>query len=135
MRSRAILTGLGAAASVLYLAGPAYPQAMLCNGAANCSNMGGTRTCTYMWNYTVMSYANTVNNMTGAATGCTVMGNNTARTFIAMRPTTAAPTGGCYFAGTFNVGGTFPYTCPLDMADGLPVELMEFSIDQGKPGR
>jgi hypothetical protein len=133
MRTRAILTVLGAAASVLFLAGPAYSQ-VVCMAPANCGNAGGTRTCTEMWVYGVTGYANTMASPTGAATSCTVMGNLATRTFVAMRPTAAAATAGCNFAGNFNtLGFTFPYTCTIDTAGGLPVELMDFSIDDEKP--
>jgi hypothetical protein len=81
-----------------------------------------------------MGYVNTVALATGAATSCTVMGNLTTRTFQAQQPTSLTAAGGCNFAGNFDSGGgTNSYVCTIDQAGGLPVELLEFSVEEEEP--
>lgn len=95
-----------------------------------CSNVGTIRQCTGLNAYGVMSYNNSVTSATGAA-NCSLTGNNSYRNFMAQRPTMAGP-GACSFAGTFvTLGGMgpFTYTCVINEADGLPVELLDFDID------
>jgi hypothetical protein len=119
----------------------AFAQAMVCGAPANCTNSGMTRVCTEMWVYSLnntmlsMGYVNTVALATGAATSCTVMGNLTTRTFQAQQPTFLTSAGGCYFAGIIDTGGgtNLPYACRIDQASGLPVELLEFSVEEEEP--
>jgi len=134
-RTLPLLPLLLAAVAVLFLApAPASAQAVVCSPPANCVTIGGTQNrCTEQWAYTVSAYLNTVTSMTGAATACTVTGNTQTRTFAARRPTAAATTGGCIFSGQFGIGGglEYNYTCTIDENSGLPVELMEFEVEDG----
>lgn len=113
-----------------------FSQQDICNGDPTCAVSGTINTCTQMWTYTLATdtipggYNNTVTSATGGATNCTVMGNQTTRTFNAQRPTGAQVTGACNFAGNFNFGGgTNSYVCTIDESGGLPVELMEYSVE------
>lgn len=135
-RTLPLIPLLLAAVAVLFLApAPASAQtAVICGPPATCTFIGGTlNRCTEQWAYTVSAYVNTLTSMTGAATACTVTGNTQTRTFAARRPTAAATTGGCIFAGQFGIGGglNYNYSCTIDENSGLPVELMEFEVEDG----
>jgi hypothetical protein len=122
-----LLLGLGLGAGTP----PASAQVVVCGAPAqNCATAAGVRTCTEIWSYTIARNP-TLSSATGAATSCQQTITGTVLTFIARRPTAAAATGGCNFGGTFmNGAATFNYTCTIDQASGLPVELLDFAVDE-----
>lgn len=122
-----LLLGLGLGAGTP----PASAQVAVCGAPAqNCTTAAGMKTCTEIWSYTLTRNP-TLSSATGAATSCQQTFMGTVLTFIAQRPTTAAATGGCNFGGTFmNGGATFNYTCTIDQASGLPVELLDFAVEE-----
>lgn len=141
MTVKIIPIAIVAALSLLLTADVAAQILNACSGPATCSNSGGVRTCTVVFSPTLMP-GFTSTNTSGAATSCSVSGTGPF-TFVANRPTTASPTAGCSFIGPFYAPtkaaanaariplGTSTFTsfhCIISEAEGLPVELMEFSV-------
>lgn len=83
-------------------------------------------------NLTTYMASNVMTMMTGGATFCALVGGGgvgSPWTFSARRPTMNPP-GTCTISGSYMAGGSGTFSCVIDSAnDGLPVELMEFSVE------
>lgn len=98
---------------------------------ATCSDTVMGRTCQESWPYAA-AYGGLVSVATMASGGavCNLV-NNTMVTFQAQRDSTDPTNAFCSWTGDFmnSSGSPISFICVINMADGLPVELMDLSVD------
>ena len=111
-------------------------SAEVCAGRSCPAPAGGMVVCTDMRangsGYSVMSIG-VMSTLGGANCGYNLVSPSGAFTFTASVTIPANPTAGCVF--TFRLSAFGQNTCTLDVADdSLPVELMEFSVEEDTKG-
>jgi hypothetical protein len=132
MTGRHCVAAACAALSLTLVATPLLAQDY-CAGNVMCTGMGSSRNCTAMVTTSNLSSVQ-FRGMSGAVT-CMQSLSGTMAMFTAMRTTAGPAPASC----SFYLYGGINQPCIIDAADGLPVEMMDFSIEpsdeerSGKP--
>lgn len=129
-----LLVGLGALCAVLTAVPEARAQIENCNMTINCSITMGQNRCTLMRGFTGAPVFN--NDVMNNVVSCVASVSMTTQLYyLAVANTTAPATRTCHWDVSFGAG--FNNECTIDMADGLPVELMDFEVvdDAKEDGR
>jgi hypothetical protein len=116
----------------LALAGSAVGQSDFCPAPA-CGPNGANQECNAVFTSVMLQSITVMQASSGAGVVCAIsQAGATMVTFAAARPiASAAPPAACAWTGAFATTGaaTGTWQCTIDATDGLPVELLEFSVD------
>ncbi len=109
---------------------PVKAQVMLCTAGVNCTVMAGVKKCTKTFNAFAMSTTTmtVMNNVIACnhTTAGTIIAGYTIKFIASAMTNSPPPTRTCSWMWT-NANGA--NVCIINLADGLPVELMDFSVE------